>query len=495
MNAQELGEKLKAARLEKKLSVEQVSRVLSLRPSLVTALENGNYREIGALLYVKNYLRKYGKFLGIDANEIECDLEQLTVAVDPKSQGFYETLKVKHEAAEKKRSNHFKYYLLFVMIVIAIFAYLYQSGVIPSPFKERFSSGGKEEVSLPNERLPSLELEYNLRGNEVTAREELSFEDLLIDSAKQQQNSMIEEFHFDESLTSLEEDAALGALNEDLHLVLLNKENELIVNEESPPEISKSRYKASGKFEVLGTALRYYAPLLSVTALPLIDLGSSNVSGRFMAPKKHINYFYAAPSDIRLGLEMPKIVSDKMNQRMKEVLSLYDRESGFYPFIYQTVLAFRLEGWKAQLANLTQKIETKERFLASGTDEVPLNVKEEAAENSLLEKLLVEASLLEEKITYNNDYLAKKAVFKIVAEDITTLDIKDPKGRVITNRVMKRGDEYQLEGQGIYDVYLGNPAVIDKITVNGKMIPEYYYRPLTEEAVSIRFSLNSEQYR
>lgn len=494
MNAQELGAKLKAARLEKKLSVEQVSRVLSLRPSLVTALEDGHYREIGALLYVKNYLRKYGKFLGIPQEEIENDLDELTVAVDPKSQGFYDTSKVKHEAAEKKRSNHFKYYLIFVVIVIAIFAYLYQSGVIPSPFKERLSTEGKEEVSLPNERLPSLELEYNMRGNEVTEREDVSFEDLLIDAIKQQQITMVDESHLDGSFTFLEDDIELGTLGEDLHLVMLNKENELVVDTASPPD-NNPRYKASGKFEVLGTALRNYAPLLSAAALPIIDLGSTEVFGRFTAPKNHIQYLYEDPSQIRLGLEAPRMIVSKMNHRMKSIISLYDRESGFYPFINRVLIGFRLEGQQQQLLRLTAFIEEKQKFLAVDPEDESYLPKVVEAEKLLLEKLLMQEDLLQEKIAMNRELLLQKAIFKIVADDITTLDVKDPKGRVITNRVMKRGDEYQLEGQGIYDVYLGNPAVIDKITVNGKMIPEYYYRPLTEEAVSIRFSLNSEQYR
>ena len=495
MDAQELGSKLKAARLEKKLSVEQVSRVLSLRPSLVVALESGNYREIGALLYVKNYLRKYAKFLGIPFEELERDLELLTVAVDPKSQGFYDTSKVKHEAEEKKRSNHFKWYLIFVVIVIGIFAYLYQSGVIPSPFKERSGSDGKEEVSLPNERLPSLELEYNLRGNEITDQTDVSFEDLLIDSVKQQQTSMVDEIHLEEYAAFHEENRELNAMNEDLHLVMLNKENELMIDATSPPEMQNARYQASGKFEVLGTALRYYAPLLSATALPLIDLGSSGVHGRFSAPQKHIHYLYSTPSEIHLGLEVPPVIQKKLDRRMQEVVSLYDLESGFYPFIHRTLISFRLEGQLQQLAQLTQMVEEKQQLLASETEDAPLMPKIVEAETLLLEKLIAQEAMLQEKIAWNQDQLQQKALFKITAEDITTLDVKDLKGRVITNRVMKKGDEYQLEGQGIYDVYLGNPAVIDKITVNGKTIPEYYYKPLTEEAVSIRFSLNSEQYR
>ena len=83
MSAQSLGEKLKSAREERGLSVEQVSRVLSLRPSLVMEMESGDYREIGALLYARNYLRKYAKFLDMENAQFEADLEEISVKSDP----------------------------------------------------------------------------------------------------------------------------------------------------------------------------------------------------------------------------------------------------------------------------------------------------------------------------------------------------------------------------------------------------------------------------
>lgn len=494
MNAQELGAQLQAARLEKQLSVEQVSRVLSLRPSLVSALECGNYREIGALLYAKNYLRKYAAFLGISGQAFEAILEQLQDAHDPKSQGYYESSKVKLEKAEKTRSNHIKYYFIFVLVVIAALAYLYQSGVIPSPFKERLSIDSKENVSLPNERLPSLELEYNLRGHDTVNSEDLTFEERLIDSLKEQQDTMANEYHI-AGTTSLAEDA-FGGLDDDQHIVMLNKENEFIAQSDVPKN-STVRTKArvgSGNFQVLGTALRYYAPLLSPHSLPLIDLGTKTSSGYFVAPTEHINYLYDSANTVWLGVDTPAIVESELLKRARHYTSIYDRESGFYPYVSRIVNEFRLNGKLRQFAALEQEIKGKREQLLAMESEETLSAPNLNAFNAEFVKMSTHLETLTEEIAAAQKTLDKRVVVRIEAADITTLDIQDQKGRVITNRVMSSGDAYQLEGLGLYDVYLGNPAVIDKITVNGKAIPEYYYRPLTEEAVSIRFSLNSEQY-
>lgn len=506
MTAHELGEKLKNVRQEKKLSVEQVSRVLSLRPALVHDLERGYYRNIGASLYVKNYLRKYAKFLGISHEEIEADLHQLKMELDPKSQGFYETSKVKHEAEEKKRSNHFKYYLIFVVLVIAIFAYLYQTGVIPSPFKG-ISVDSKEEVYLPNERLPSLELEHNLQRNKIVAHKDVSFEDLLIDSMAQHTVTMLDERH-QEGFIGYKNDQDIFSDQDAIHLVTLDREDE-IVSHSSEPLKKNSSYITSNQSDVLGTSLRYYAPLLSSTMLPTINLGSTPVSLRFNAVKSHWHYWYKTPEDIRLGLKDPEMFHDLFMNKTKKLISLYDRESGFYPFIEEAVLIFTLKNKQKLLQEITSQITSMEPLVEPVTSNHSLieidgnlvtkrhneDLQSEEFQAEEFHKLWLQKTSLEQEIQKYLAFKREKALFAIVAGDITTLEIQDHQGRVITNRVMKRGDEYQMEGQGSYDVYLGNPAVIDKITVNGTMIPEYYYKPLTEEAVSIRFSLNSEQYR
>ena len=486
MNAQELGAKLREIRLEKSLSIEQVSRVLSLRPALVEAMESGDYREIGALLYAKNYLKKYIQFLGVDDPIFSASVEVLSDGLDPKSQGFYETSKVKLEVEEKKRSNNFKYYLLFVLLLLAIFAYLYQSGMIPSPFKEKLSTEEQDAVSLPNERLPSLELEYGLKEKKLTTYDEMSFEEILLDATQQQQDLMVNEVHGTESLLHLESDA-FSEDSDSAHLVMLNMQSELNASTGvSPISPKKVGYQRSGNYAVLGKALRNYAPLLTDNKLPLIDLGSQKVALQFFVPNSHIDYLYQQPHTMRLGLLAPKIFKSQFEDLQAKKLSIYDQESGYYPFLHRIVT-------QKQLAKLEQEYQT---LLADEQELNAMIVSEESSEALLgvLKENLLSQTEKATLIAELQEVLAQKVVVTIVAEDITTLGVEDERGRQIVNKVMKRGDQYQLEGQGVFDIYLGNPAVIDRIMVNGAPIPEYHYKPPTEEAVSVRFSLNSRQY-
>lgn len=501
MKACELGAKLKTIRQEKQLSVEEVSRVLSLRPALVLELEDGNYREIGALLYAKNYLRKYAKFLDVQDPAFEVALDTMVQHSDPKSQGFYETGKVKFEAEEQKRSNNFKYYLIFVVLVLAVCAYLYQTGVIPSPFKESVTREGKEAVFLPNERLPSLELEYGIMGKNMTRIEDVSFEDLLIDAVKEQQNTMINDYHGDESVVQRQAEE-YGENQDMMNLVVLNRESEIHYPSEVDLNIdvlsaqtqSESVTAGSGKFHALGDALRNYAPFLSAQSRPFVDLGSKDGAKLYVAPHRHLYYAYDRPDSIRFGVEIPASLKLKLSELHRYTTSIYDRESGFHPFIAHSVLRFRLAGMQLKESRLVENEKELNETLITLEKDESLPQKEIAQIVQSLTVLADQKRALSTQIAALKDNLTRKSTVVIAADDITTLDIQDVRGRVLANKVMKTGEIYQLEGSGIYDVYLGNPAVVDKIMVNGKVIPEYYYKPLTEEAVSIRFSLNAEQY-
>ena len=57
---------LKQARINAKLSVEEVSRQLNIRKHYIVALEENNLEEIPAGIYAQGYMKMYSKFLGIE---------------------------------------------------------------------------------------------------------------------------------------------------------------------------------------------------------------------------------------------------------------------------------------------------------------------------------------------------------------------------------------------------------------------------------------------
>lgn len=59
----------KEARLKAELSVEDVAAQLNIRKKYIIALEEGDYTEIPAKVYIKGYMKMYSKLLGIEFPE------------------------------------------------------------------------------------------------------------------------------------------------------------------------------------------------------------------------------------------------------------------------------------------------------------------------------------------------------------------------------------------------------------------------------------------
>jgi cytoskeleton protein RodZ len=61
-----LGQKLQRARLAKKITLEEASRVTKIRPSRIQEIEAEDFSSFSSLAYAKGFLLIYGKFLDVD---------------------------------------------------------------------------------------------------------------------------------------------------------------------------------------------------------------------------------------------------------------------------------------------------------------------------------------------------------------------------------------------------------------------------------------------
>ena len=61
-----LGKKLQEARLRKKISIEEASRVTKIRASRLQEMENEDFSNFSSLAYAKGFLLIYGKYLDVD---------------------------------------------------------------------------------------------------------------------------------------------------------------------------------------------------------------------------------------------------------------------------------------------------------------------------------------------------------------------------------------------------------------------------------------------
>lgn len=64
--ASSIGEELKRKREEKKLSLREVSRAVSIQPKYLQAIEEDRYDALPARVYAVNFLKSYARFLGLD---------------------------------------------------------------------------------------------------------------------------------------------------------------------------------------------------------------------------------------------------------------------------------------------------------------------------------------------------------------------------------------------------------------------------------------------
>src|SRR5688572_7947065 len=64
------GSQLRQARLDLKLTPENVAHILHLSPRQIVALENEDYDKLPGPTYVRGYLRGYSQLLGLSAEPI-----------------------------------------------------------------------------------------------------------------------------------------------------------------------------------------------------------------------------------------------------------------------------------------------------------------------------------------------------------------------------------------------------------------------------------------
>jgi cytoskeletal protein RodZ len=67
---QSIGETLRAARTNKKESLEDVSRATKIKIEVLAKLEADDFKPLGAAMYVKSFLKLYGDHLGLDGKAI-----------------------------------------------------------------------------------------------------------------------------------------------------------------------------------------------------------------------------------------------------------------------------------------------------------------------------------------------------------------------------------------------------------------------------------------
>jgi len=83
INSAPLGQRLRTAREGTGLGIEEVASLLNLEESLVRALEDEDYEVLPSPIFIRGYLRAYGKLLRLDGNELIEVYSMQSGGIDP----------------------------------------------------------------------------------------------------------------------------------------------------------------------------------------------------------------------------------------------------------------------------------------------------------------------------------------------------------------------------------------------------------------------------
>jgi cytoskeletal protein RodZ len=78
-----LGDELRAAREARRLSLSEVAERIHIRALYLQNIEEGDWRAIGAPVYVRGFVRTYARFLGLDPTRAVAELNALGEVSEP----------------------------------------------------------------------------------------------------------------------------------------------------------------------------------------------------------------------------------------------------------------------------------------------------------------------------------------------------------------------------------------------------------------------------
>jgi cytoskeleton protein RodZ len=125
-----VGQQLQKAREKAGLSTGDVAAAQHLRPSIIQAIESGDYSQIDSELFLKGYVRAYAKQVGLDADAVIADLDQELEPIRQQREQEQEA----NPLVDIERRRHRKRQLakaLFFLVVLGIAGYLAFTFLVP----------------------------------------------------------------------------------------------------------------------------------------------------------------------------------------------------------------------------------------------------------------------------------------------------------------------------------------------------------------------------
>ena len=128
--AQELGALLKAKRTEKNIAIGEVAERLKFSAKQIESLESGDYKGLPEPIFVKGFIKTYGRFLGLDTDQVTSLLNEAFpshVSAAPAAVSSENQTSLNFQ--DQKKSKSFPKWLPLVVVAAVVVGavYLWQS--------------------------------------------------------------------------------------------------------------------------------------------------------------------------------------------------------------------------------------------------------------------------------------------------------------------------------------------------------------------------------
>ncbi|MDX1557277.1 MAG: DUF4115 domain-containing protein [Marinobacter sp.] len=144
-----VGRQLQKAREKAGLSTTDVAAAQHLRPSVIQAIESGDYSQIDSELFLKGYVRAYAKQVGLDADSVIADLDHELEPIRQQREQEQEANPLVDIERRRRRKRQLAK-ALFFLVVLGIAGYLAFTFLLPEQDTAP-SEGVTESEALPEE--------------------------------------------------------------------------------------------------------------------------------------------------------------------------------------------------------------------------------------------------------------------------------------------------------------------------------------------------------
>ncbi|MCZ8519985.1 MULTISPECIES: helix-turn-helix domain-containing protein [Paenibacillus] len=114
----DLGQLLKKARLDKKISLEDLQETTKIRKRYLEAIEDGNYKVLPGNFYVRAFIKSYAEAVGLDPNEVLNLYQNVIPAAEPE---HIEPIRSKRNSRNSERFGKWASSAMLISFVVLIF--------------------------------------------------------------------------------------------------------------------------------------------------------------------------------------------------------------------------------------------------------------------------------------------------------------------------------------------------------------------------------------